>query len=192
MEVLEAISRRRSIRRFRETPVPRSAVEKVLTAAVLAPSAKNHQPWRFVVLEGEARLKLARLMEQGAQFVESRGDSSGSCHASARVVAQAPVTVLVFNPLHQHPGLIFDNVVYNAPDILSIGAMVQTMLLAAEDLGLGTLWICDILYAYPLIREWLNRDDELVTAVSIGHPDISPDARPRTPWQEISEWRETG
>ncbi|HVO39885.1 MAG TPA: nitroreductase family protein [Spirochaetia bacterium] len=192
MEVLEAISRRRSIRKFQETPIPRSVVEKLLSAAVQAPSAKNRQPWRFVVLEGAARLKLARLMEQGAEFVESRGDSAGSCRGSARAVAQAPMTVLIFNPRHQHPGLIFDNVVYNAPDILSIGAMVQTMLLAAEDLGLGTLWICDILYAYPLIREWLDRDDELVTAVSIGHPDISPDARPRTPWGEITEWRENG
>ena len=191
MEVLEAITRRRSIRKFQETPIPRSVVEKLLSAGVQAPSAKNRQPWRFVVLEGAARQKLARLMEEGAEFVESRGDSVGSCHASARVVAQAPVTILVFNPLHQHPGLIFDNVVYNAPDILSIGAMVQSMLLAAEELGLGTLWICDILYAYPLIREWLDRDDELVTAVSIGRPDISPDARPRTPWGEITVWRET-
>ncbi len=189
MDVLEAITRRRSIRRFRDAVVPQETIGKLLSAAVLAPSAKNLQPWRFVVLQGAARTKLALLMEKGTDIAESRGRSSGSCRASARVVAQAPVTILVFNPQHRHPGSIDDSVVYNAPDILSIGGMVQTMLLAAEDAGLGTLWICDILHAYSPIREWLGRDEELVTAVSLGFADISPPPRPRTPWQEITEWR---
>ncbi len=191
MDVMEAISRRKSIRSYRDAVVDRGTIETVLSAAFLAPSAKNLQPWRFVVLQGAARKKLARLMDQGADFVEARGDSCGSCRLSARVVAQAPVTILVFNALHRHPGVVFDHVVYNAPDILSIGGMVQTMLLAAEDLGLGALWVCDILYAYSLIRDWLGRDEELVTAVCLGYADTVPSARPRTPWQELTEWRET-
>ena len=189
--VLEAIARRRSIRNFKDTPIPRESIEKLLAAAVLAPSAKNRQPWRFVVLQGAARTKLARLMVEGADYVESRGDKSGSCRNSARIVAQAPVTILVFNAAYEHEGIIFDQVTYNAPDIQSIGGMVQTMLLAAEELGLGTLWICDILYGYPLIRQWLGRKEEMVTAVSIGYPAETPAARPRTAWQEITEWRET-
>ncbi len=187
---MEAISKRRSIRSFRPAPVAREVVEKLLSAAILAPSAKNLQPWRFVVLQGPARTRLARLMEEGAEIEEARGLSSGSCRASARAVAQAPVTILVFNPLHRHAGSIRENALYNAPDILSIGAMVQTMLLAAQELGLGTLWICDILHAYSLIRDWLGRDEELVTAVSIGFADIAPPARPRTPGKEITLWRE--
>jgi nitroreductase len=65
------------------------------------------------------------------------------------------------------------------------------MLLAAESLGIGTLWICDILCAYPLIRDWLARDEEMVTAVSLGYPEGAPPARPRTPWQDVTVWRET-
>jgi nitroreductase len=68
--------------------------------------------------------------------------------------------------------------------------MIQTMLLAAEALGLGTLWIADILYAYPLIREWLGRGEELVAAVSVGYPDESPAARSRMTVAELTEWRE--
>ena len=190
MELMEAVSRRRSIRRFKDAPVPRELIEKLLAAAVLAPSAKNRQPWRFVVLRGAARAKLARLMTEGAEAVEARGEATHSCRHSARIVAQAPVTILVFNPEYRHKGLIFDHLTYNAPDIQSIGGMVQTLLLAGEDLGLGTLWVCDILYAYPLIREWLGREEELVTAVCVGYPDESPEARPRTAWQEITQWRE--
>jgi nitroreductase len=190
MEVMEAVSRRRSIRRFRDTPVPRELIEKLLATAVLAPSAKNRQPWRFVVLQGAACAKLARLMVEGAGAVEARGEPTRSCRHSARIVAQAPVTILVFNPEYQHEGLILDHLTYNAPDIQSIGGMVQTLLLVAEELGLGTLWVCDILYAYPLIREWLGRKEEMVTAICVGYPDESPEARPRTAWQEITQWRE--
>jgi nitroreductase len=170
--------------------VPRELVEKVLAAAILAPSAKNRQPWRFVVLQGAAKNKLARLMVEGADSVEARGEKTGSCRNSARIVAQAPVTILIFNPAYEHEGMISEHFTYNAPDIQSIGGMVQTILLVAEDLGLGSLWICDILFAYRLIRDWLGRREEMVTAVSLGYPDEAPPARPRTPWQEITEWRE--
>jgi nitroreductase len=190
METSEAISRRRSIRLFKDAPVPRELLEKLLAASVLAPSATNRQPWRFVVLQGAARETLSRLMREGADLLESRGLKTGSCRNSARIVARAPVTVVIFNSENVHDGLVLDHVVYNAPDIQSIGGMIQTMLLAAQDLGLGTLWICDVLYAYTAIREWLGRREELVAAVSIGYPAEAPAARLRKPWQELTEWRE--
>ena len=87
--------------------------------------------------------------------------------------------------------LFFEHPIYNAPDIQSIGGAIQTMLLVAAELGLGTLWVCDVLYAYPLIREWLGRREELVAAVTIGYAAEAPAARPRRPWQELTEWRET-
>jgi nitroreductase len=190
MEVLEAISRRRSIRRFKDKPVPRELLEKLLTASVQAPSANNRQPWRFVVLEGAAKDKLSRLMLQGAESIKARGEETGSCVHSAQIIAQAPATIVVFNAAKEHAGRIFDHPSYIAPDIQSIGGMIQTMLLAAEDLGLGTLWIADVLYAYTLIREWLGRREELVAAVTVGYPDESPAARSRRPWNELTEWRE--
>jgi hypothetical protein len=50
MEVLEAIRTRRSIRQFQERPVPEDLIEKLLRAAMSAPSARNGQPWQFVVI----------------------------------------------------------------------------------------------------------------------------------------------
>jgi nitroreductase len=143
-----------------------------------------------VVLQGEAREKLARLMEEAAALLKGRGENVGSCEHSARVVRQAPVTVVVFNAAYEHEGLIFDHLTYNAPDIQSIGGMAQTLLLAAEALGLGTLWICDVLYAYPTVRDWLGRKQELVTAVSLGFADEAPAGRPRMSVDELTEWRE--
>jgi nitroreductase len=191
MQTLEAIAARRSIRRFQSTPVPREIIAKLLEVTCQAPSAKNRQPWRFVVLEGAAKDKLAQLMLDGAAYLKGQGEDVGSCEGSARVVAQAPVTILFFNAAYEHEGLIFDHATYNAPDIQSIGGAIQTMLLAAEDLGLGSLWIADILYAYPLIRDWLGRREEMVAAVTVGYAAETPGARPRKPWQELTEWRES-
>ena len=56
--VLEAITSRRSIRGFRDTPVPRDTVERIITAAARAPSATNTQPWRVHVLTGQSRARL--------------------------------------------------------------------------------------------------------------------------------------
>jgi nitroreductase len=76
----------------------------------------------------------------------------------------------------------------NVVDVQSIGGAIQTMLLAAHELGLGTLWICDVFYAYDGLREWLGRKEQMIAAVSIGYADEAPEARPRKPWQEVTEW----
>ena len=190
MNTLEAIAKRRSIRRFTSTLVPRAMIEKLLEVTVQAPSAKNRQPWRFIVLQGAAKDKLARLMLEGAAKLKAMGQDIGSAKWSARVIAHAPVTILVFNAAHEHDGLFFEQPVYDAPDIQSIGGAIQTMLLAAEELGLGSLWIADVLYAYNEIREWVGRREELVAAVTLGYPNEAPGPRPRKPWQEVTEWRE--
>jgi nitroreductase len=142
------------------------------------------------VLQGEATQRLSRLMRDAVEAARARGESTGSCEPSARIVAAAPVTILVFNAAYEHDGRIHDHSRYNAPDIQSIGGMIQTMLLVAHDLGVGSLWICDVLFAYDAIREWVGRRQELVAAVSLGVADESPAPRPRTPWQELTEWRE--
>ena len=54
MDVMEAISRRKSIRRFKPDPVSKAILTKILEAACRAPSALNSQPWEFVVLAGDA------------------------------------------------------------------------------------------------------------------------------------------
>ena len=79
---------------------------------------------------------------------------------------------------------------YAAPDIQSVGGRIQTMLLAAHDLGLGSLWIADVLHAYLGIRDWIGRRQEPVAAVSLGYADESPGPRPRAAWRDLTEWRE--
>lgn len=186
MNAIEAIYARRSIRKFKAQPVPRELIERILDATVQAPSGKNRQPWRFVVVEGEQeRAEMVSVMRQGIQKARRAGVPLGSSEHTASIMEQAPLTIFVFNSQHtdeteDSPGVVVD--------VQSIGGAIQTMLLAALELGLGTLWICDVFYAYDELREWLGREDQMVAAVSIGYPDESPGPRPRRPWQEVTTW----
>src|SRR5512137_961901 len=142
MNTLDAIASRRSIRRFRPDPVPPELLQKVLGAALQAPSAKNKQPWRWVVVTGERRKEMAQCMRQGLAQIKARGQNTGSAEWSLKIMEQAPVTVFVLNPYGLSPwqphsvDQMFDEVL----DVQSVGAAIQTLLLAAQDQGLGSLW----------------------------------------------------
>jgi nitroreductase len=188
METFDAIAGRRSIRRFKDKAVPRELIEKLLEATCQAPSGKNRQPWRFVVIEGEEeRAEMVRVLREGIEDARKAGWDLGSSENTASIMEQAPVTVFFFNFANTDDSE--EDSPYSVVDVQSIGGAIQTMLLAAQDLGLGTLWICDVFYAYNGLRKWLGRNDQMVAAVSIGYADESPGPRPRMPWQELTTWR---
>jgi nitroreductase len=186
VNTLEAIYGRRSIRRFQDRPVSRELIERLLDATVQAPSGKNRQPWRFIVVEGpERRAEMVRVLRTGIEQARRAGADLGSSEHTARVMEQAPVTVFVFNGERDDEG---DDEPMDVVNVQSIGGAIQTLLLAGHDLGLGTLWICDVFYAYEELREWLGRTDQMVAAVSLGYADEAPDARPRIPYQDLTTW----
>jgi nitroreductase len=192
MEVSQAIKERRSIRKFKEDPVPIGLLSKILEAGTLAPSGKNKQPWKFYVVQGEKRSEMIQAMQRGMDRLSKMGISTGSAKFTLRVMETAPVTIFVFNPTSRHPLLKRDTLeVYtDIVDIQSIGAAIQNMLLTALDLGLGTLWICDVFFGYEELCEWLGEKGQMIAAVSIGYPDASPSARPRKPVEAVTEFLE--
>jgi F420 biosynthesis protein FbiB-like protein len=190
MDTLEAIAVRRSIRKFKDEPLPDEVVRQILTAATLAPSAKNRQPWRFHVITGEKRAAMVQVMREGLENMKASGQDVGSAVGTARVMAQAPVTVFVFNPQGLHPWLArsIDQMFEDLVNIQSISAAIQNMLLAAQALGVGSLWICDVFYAYEELRTWLGEEGEMIAAVSLGYADESPGARPRRTVDQVARW----
>ena len=71
-------------------------------------------------------------------------------------------------------------------DLLSIGAAIQNMLLAAEELHIGALWVCDIFYAYPALTSFLGESAPILSAICLGYPDEAPGPRMRFTTDEIS------
>jgi len=190
MNTLEAIAQRRSIRKFKDTLISDETVVKILQAATQAPSGKNRQPWRFVVVRQDKRAEMIRIMREAIESVKARGEDIGSSEWTTNTMEQAPVTIFVFNAhaedAHRISTLL--DAMWNIVDVQSVGASIQNMLLAAQDLGIGTLWMCDVFYAYDELCSWLGQTHQMIAAVSLGYADEKPKARPRKPVSEVTEW----
>jgi nitroreductase len=190
MNILEAIAQRRSIRRFKDAPLPDEIVQQILHAGVLAPSGKNSQPWRFYVVREDKRAEMVRVMREGIAHAKEAGVPLGSAEWTAKIMERAPVTVFVLNENAEDVKPITDagKFLGSLVDVQSIGAAIQNMLLAALELGVGSLWICDVFYAYEELRAWLGTDRQMIAAVSFGYADEAPGARPRKAVEEVTEW----
>ena len=192
MQTLEAIAQRRSIRKFKDTPVTDEQIRALLHAATLAPSGKNGQPWRFVVVRGEKRAEMVTVMHAGMENLKALGVDLGSSPWTIQIMEHAPVTIFVFNDdMTLESGekpLTAQDMVFNSVAVQSIGAAIQNLLLAAHDMGLGTLWICDIFYAYPELCTWLGETHQMIAAISVGYPDETPSARPRKAVEDVTRW----
>jgi nitroreductase len=190
MNTLETIAARRSIRKFKPDPIPEEALRAVLQAAIQAPSGKNRQPWKFIVIREDKRAEMMKVMRAGMARMKKGGDDIGSSEWTARVMDQAPVTIFVINPYGKAPWVkhSLDESIWDVVDLQSVGAAIQNMILAALDVGLGSLWICDVFYAYEELMGWLGEKGAMVAAVSLGYAAENPAARPRKPFNEVVRW----
>jgi nitroreductase len=191
MDVKSAIENRRSIRHFLPAPLDRETIESILDAGRLAPSAKNRQPWRFVVIQGSARDEMSACLQARLARAIKAGTGTGSAANTFRVMREAPVTVLVFNPGDTAPWTehTVPQMVDTIADSLSLGAAVQNMLLRAQELGVGTLWIGDTFYTHDELCAWVGRDCLLASAVALGYAAETPPARARMALNALVEWR---
>lgn len=187
MNTLDTIAARRSIRKFKDTPIPEELLQKILTAAIQAPSACNRQPWRFIIVQGEKKAEMLRILREAIERDKARGEDIGSSEWSTQVMEQAPVSLFVMNPRGIPPWRkhSIEQMFRDVADIQSVGAAIQNMLLAATDLGLGSLWICDVFIAYEELCTWLGEKGEMIAAVSFGYADEAPAARPRKPMGKV-------
>ena len=194
--MITEIETRRSIRRFDGREVPHEMLERIVTAGLCAPSAKNRQPWKFVVATGNAKQDALSVMERGLErekrepfLPESSGNLADAEH-TLKAMRQASAVIFVVNTLGAELSrvLTVDERVYEICNAQSIGAAVQNMSLAAVELGLGGLWVCNTFFAQPELNEWLNTGGELFAALAVGYAAESPSPRPRKPVSEAVEW----
>jgi nitroreductase len=73
-------------------------------------------------------------------------------------------------------------------DTLSIGAFIENMLLEAESLGIGSLWVGNTCFAYSELTAYMETKEQLIGAVALGYADESPSQRPRIPFESIVEF----
>ena len=193
--MLDAIAARRSIRKFKTTPVAHEIIEEILRAGSLAPSSKNRQPWKFIVTTGQAKEEVLAVMERGLEreaqqpLLPESAVYIGGAHNTLNIMRQAPAVIFVVNTrgLDLLTPQNAENRVFEICNAQSIGAAVENMSLAAVENGLGSLWICDTYFAQQELCTWLG--GELAAAFALGYADEEPAPRPRKSWSETVEWR---
>jgi len=145
--VLEAIYRRRSIREFTDREVDPELLHEIIRAGIWAPSGLNNQPWRFVIVrDPDMRAKIAELT-----------------HYSHIVLAARALIAVYLDE-----SAVYDTV----KDQQSAGACIENMLLAVEALGLGGVWLGQILKNKDAVNTLfgLGNHLDLMAVLAIGHP----------------------
>ncbi len=162
MELMEAILGRRSVRRFLDGPLEGEDIRALLEAGRWAPSGLNNQPWRVILVEGGPR-----------------AEEISRCTRYSSIVAQAPLLIAVF--------LDHSSSYDRDKDIMSIGAFIQNILLAAHDRGLGAVWLGEILREKERVREVLEAPPELelMAVIAVGYPAETPAPRERKALEEL-------
>lgn len=147
METIEAIKSRRSVREFTDENVSDEAIEQIIEAGRWAPSGLNNQAWRFIIVRSR----------------DVKDALSGLTHYGA-IIKNAPVLIVVF--------LDSDMMYDYTKDVQSTGAAIQNMLLAIHSIGLGGVWLGEILKNKGTVNKVLEAPDsyELMAVVALGHP----------------------
>lgn len=182
METLNAIEGRRSIRKYTEKKLDKKIIEDILNCGRLAPSAKNRQPWYFVIVTDEIKDKIVNLMINYAETSLDEIDlvDRNTIIPTANVIKQSPTLILIFR--EKNDKRIIE-------DCLGIGACIQNMCLRATDLSIGSLWIRDVEYISEIISKLIGLDNlELNCALSLGYADQTPKMRPRKELKDITKW----
>ena len=182
METYEAIMTRRSVPRCGGA-IERSVVDRLLAAAVRAPNHHLTQPWRFVVLAGEARAELGRAW---AAALEGGGKDASKVPDK---VLRAPVIICVLERPHLDNPKVLEIEEHHA-----VGAAIQNILLAAHSMGLGAMHRTGPAASMPEVKQYLGvAEGELVAGfIYVGFPPEGDDRRPqsrRIEHAELTEWR---
>lgn len=160
--ILETIAHRRSIRNFTEQAVDANTLYEIIQAGVWAPSGLNNQPWRFAIITDAAiRARLAEQTNYG------------------HIVVGAPALIVVYLDREA----MYDDL----KDAQSAGACIQNMLLAVEALGLGAVWLGQILKNQEKVGQILGLAGglELMAVIAIGHPSLRDQQSHRKPLAEF-------
>lgn len=210
MELFDALQGRRSIRRFKQIPVPDEDIMKILDAGRHAPSANNSQPWSFLVIKDRALL--GRMAEAVRTMVDSMLPFAESEKQRARLAAyrntfytffeNAPLVIAVFMEPHDAgTDTVLGKMGYTPTDIMrlrplpglqSVSAAVQNMLLAIHALGYGSCWMTGPLVAQEAFKKLLGygKERSIVALLPVGVPGENPPAGNRKPLEGIVQIKE--
>ena len=204
MDLMEAISNRRSIRKFKQEPVKEEDLREIVAAAIQAPNASNKQMWRYVAVTNREIIEqvheaVSLKVDAIVNACETLGAGKGKRTASHKFFwtffRQAPAIIAVFacpysGAMEEVEDILGMKLSFSVPVSAaqqSIGAAVQNISLMAHAKGYGTTWMYGPVMAHREIASILGVPEPWVLSalLPIGIPDENPKARPRKPLEEV-------
>lgn len=199
MELLDIITNRRSIRRFKRDAVPEEMIKELLEAARLSPSGGNCQPWRFVLIKNQSyKERLVKVVPQ--PFVTQapliivvcvdKSAMSGE-YRKQRIDELFKARSFFAPPTDKFDPNNYANKRSIGPEVdqsylnLNVAIAIDHLTLRAVDLGLGTCWVMQ--FDNNKVKEILSLDDRYdpLVLLPVGFPDQSPKPRPRLALEDI-------
>lgn len=186
MDAIAAILSRTSVRHFRADPVSPEVIGRLLECAVRAPNHKLTEPWRFVVLTGEARDKFAEIRAQHRLKRFDNPSSPGAQAAAEKVRRESretPAYVVVASVLSADD-------LTREEDYAATMMAIGNLIVAAQALGLGSFLRTGGVMKQPALLELaqIPENERVVAVVSLGYPSEKETPRRRKPWSELTRW----
>lgn len=191
-KTIEVIKARHSVRTFCEKEVSDDSIMAVLEAANCAPSAHNSQSWRFIVLRGDKKNDLAKLVSARAESFQR--PSSVLLRMSAKSISSAPAVIAVANTselikhgtelfkVDKERGVDF----FRTMEIQNSAAAVENLLIAATALGLATVWLGILYLMKDEVLSFLGEPEgEFMAVVPIGYAARESAGPTKRPINEI-------
>jgi len=185
MHVSDAISSRRSIKRFTGRSVTREEIETLLAAAVAAPNHRLTQPWRFYVLGPDARQAYGlALGVRKARKIEDPDAARAMRDTVAAEHRALPAMLIVAVADNENPEI-------REEDYAAAMMAIQNVSLTAVELGLGTHVKTGAVMSDPAARAaaGVKDNERIVAVVNVGEPADVPPAKPRQPATAFTTWR---
>jgi coenzyme F420-0:L-glutamate ligase/coenzyme F420-1:gamma-L-glutamate ligase len=191
----DVLASRRSIRKFKSGPVSEELIEKILASGVLAPNAGHRQSWRFVVISSSEEIaKLAdALNENFGRDMLAMGKSESEVETLVKKrkgrICAAPVMIVMFVDTTEVEDYSEENPASGKylMAVQSCALAGGQMLLAADALGLGGLWMGGPIYAPQIVREALGLPASWISQgmLLIGYADEAPEKKARKPMESV-------
>lgn len=205
--LLDLLRARRSVRKFRPDAPPRETLERLIEAAVTAPSASNKQPWRFVIVTDRARIdrmadvvraaveRIAANVEQGSEpAFRAYGDYFTRFAAAPVVIVSLHRGLTILSNL-TGPGLAADDrarieAMERSSGLIGTALAIENLLLMAHALGLGASGMTGPLVADDGLRELLEVPPSwsIAALVPVGWPAEDPVPTQRKPATQVTRW----
>jgi nitroreductase len=208
MKIEEIFYSRRSIRKFKTTKPSRELIQSLIEIGITAPSASNHQPWKFFIVEDQVLLQkmvaavklqlnlfskkiepefLNKFMEYGENYFIRFGEAP---YVIVPAFRNMPGLTQMSNDLNIEEKQIAELLEFKS-SIISTSLAIQNILLYANQIGLGTSCMTGPLLAEKQIKELVGIPEcwGLAGLIPVGYPDEIPEKTNRKSIEKIITWK---